>query len=204
MTVARMAGARVPVPRTIRPLPRRALLTLAAAATLMGCGFQPVYMPTASGQAGPAARDLAAVYVTPLGERPGMLLRQALQDRLEGTGDSVARRYDLSVSFWLTGEGLGIQPDTTATRVRLVGHADWVLSAKDPGHSRLTSGSARAADAMNLIDSQFFALDLESEIIQRRFADQLADQITLQVASYFRRRAAAEAAGLPAPAANTP
>jgi len=57
---------------------------------------------------------------------------------------------------------------------------------------------------MNLIDSQYFALDLESEIIQRRFADQLADQITLQVASYFRRRAAAEAAGLPAPAANTP
>jgi LPS-assembly lipoprotein len=166
---------------------------LGAGATLIGCGFQPVYMPTASGQAGPAARDLAAINILPLGERPGMLLRQALQERLEGSGDSVARRYDLLISFSIGGEALGIQQNTTATRVRLIGRSDWVLTARDPGRTYLVAGSARAVDAVNQIDTQYFASDLESEVMQRRLADSLADQITLQIAAYFRKRAAAEA-----------
>ena len=114
----------------------RAAGALGAGATLIGCGFQPIYMPTASGQPGPAARDLAAINILPLGERPGMLLRQALQERFEGAGDSVARRYDLSVSFLIGGEALGIQQNTTATRVRLIGRSNWVLTAQDPGRTR--------------------------------------------------------------------
>ncbi|MDQ2801372.1 MAG: hypothetical protein M3Y41_01300, partial [Pseudomonadota bacterium] len=63
-------------------LPRRNLLKLAlvpALVPLAGCGFQPVYMPTASGSAGPARRELAAVNVQIIPDRPGQLLRQALQ-----------------------------------------------------------------------------------------------------------------------------
>ena len=48
---------------------------------LSGCGFQPVYMPTASGKAGVAQRELASVYVGIIPERPGQVLRQALQER---------------------------------------------------------------------------------------------------------------------------
>jgi LPS-assembly lipoprotein len=171
----------------------RAAGALGAGATLIGCGFQPIYMPTASGQPGPAARDLAAINILPLGERPGMLLRQALQERLEGAGDSVARRYDLSISFLIGGEALGIQQNSTATRVRLIGRSDWVLTAQDPGRTHLASGAARAVDALNELDTQTFATDLESEFVERRLAEGLADQITLQLAAYFRKRAADEA-----------
>ena len=59
---------------------RRQSLTWAARTSLSGCGFQPVYMPTASGKAGVAQRELAAVHVDLIPYRPGQLLRQALQD----------------------------------------------------------------------------------------------------------------------------
>jgi LPS-assembly lipoprotein len=174
---------------------RRAVLALSAGAGLAGCGFQPVYMPTASGRAGPAQRELAAIDIALIPDRPGMLLRQALQDHFEGTGDPTTPRYDLSVSFWITGQGIGEQTDTTITRTRFIGRANWSLAAVDLAHTRLTSGSAHASDALNNLDTQFFASDLETEAIQKRLAQDLADQISLQLAAYFRKRAATAASG---------
>ena len=171
-------------------LQRRRMLALAAGATLSGCGFQPVYMPTASGNAGVAQRELAAIQVALIPDRPGQLLRQALQDRLEMGASGVARRYDLIVGFGVSGEGIAIQPDTNATRLRMIGSASWTLVAEDPGRTMLSTGSARAVDALNILDTQYFAADLESEAVQRRLAEALADQITIQLAAYFRRRAA--------------
>jgi len=176
-------------------MPRRGFLALGCGAVLAGCGFQPVYMPTASGQLGPAQRELAAINVNPIGDRPGMLMRQALQDRFDGAGGAIARRYDLSVNFWVSGTALGMQQDNTVTRVRLVGHATWTLAAEDLARTQITSGSAHAADALNNLDTQIFASDLENEAIQKRLAEALADQITLQLAAFFRKRAAALAAG---------
>jgi LPS-assembly lipoprotein len=172
-------------------LPRRRLLALGTGAALSGCGFQPVYMPTASGGAGPAQRDLAAIQVALIPDRPGQLLRQALQDRLEMGASGVARRYDLTVSFWIAGEGIAVQQDGTATRLRETGNANWTLAAQDIGRTRLTSGFARAIDALNINDEQYFGADLENESLQRRMAGAIADQIAMQLAIYFRRRAAA-------------
>ena len=170
-------------------LRRRNVLLAGAGALLSGCGFQPVYMPTASGQAGVAQQELASVSVDLIPDRPGQLLRQALQDRLEMANGSAPRRYDLSVAFWISGEGIGIQPDNTVTRIRAIGNATWALTAKDPGRTKLTGGFAKAVDAYNVFDTQYFALDLENEAAQKRLADALADQITLQLAVYFRKRA---------------
>ena len=170
---------------------RRQMLRLSASVSLSGCGFQPVYMPTASGRAGPAARDLAAIEVNLIPDRPGQLLRQALQARFEGAGGPGPRRYDLSVAFSVAGEGIAVQPDTIATRIREIGTANWTLLAQDPARTKLSSGSARAVDAINIIDTQYFAADLENEVVQRRLAEALADQITLQLAVFFRKRAAA-------------
>ncbi|HEY6438462.1 MAG TPA: LPS assembly lipoprotein LptE [Acetobacteraceae bacterium] len=172
---------------------RRRMLALAAGVTLSGCGFQPVYMPTASGKAGVAQRELAAIQVDIIPDRPGQLLRQALQDRLEMGSSGVARRYELSVAFGISGEGIAIEQNTTVTRLRMIGTATWNLVAQDPGRTRLTSGSAKSVDAINIFDAQYFAADLENETAQRRLAEALADQITLQLATFFRRQEAASA-----------
>jgi LPS-assembly lipoprotein len=169
---------------------RRQLLAWAAGTSLSGCGFQPVYMPTASGNAGVAQRELAAIYVDIIPERPGQLLRQELQERFEMSGRDTAARYNLSVSFGISGEGIAIQPDTVATRIRNIATANWTLIAQDPGHTRLTSGSAKAVDALNIFDTQYFAVDLETEAVTRRLAKEVADRITLQLAVFFRKRAA--------------
>ena len=170
--------------------PRRGAVALIAGAALSGCGFQPVYMPTASGNAGVAQRELAAIQVDIIPDRPGQLLRQALQERLAGSSSGVAYRYSLSVGYSISGEGIAILPTTAATRVREIGSANWTLNAQDPGKTKLSTGFAKAVDAYNIIDSQYFAMDLENEAVQKRLAEALADQITLQLAVYFRKRAA--------------
>lgn len=169
---------------------RRELLMLIAGGALCGCGFQPVYMRTASGKAGVAQRELAAIHVNLIADRPGQELRQALQDHLEMSSGDVAPRYDLAVSFGVTGEGIAVQTDSIPTRFRMIGNAAWVLTAHDPGQTKLSSGYAKAVDGLNLFDSQYFNADLENEAIQKRLAEALADQITVQLAAYFRKRAA--------------
>jgi hypothetical protein len=156
---------------------------------LAGCGFQPVYMPTASGKTGVAQRDLSSVFVEIIPERPGQLLRQALQERF-GDDAGTPARYNLRVAFGVTGEGIAIESDSIATRLRLSGLATWALIGHDDKHTTLTSGSARALDAVNVFDSQYFAADLEVEANEKRIAENIASQIAVQLASWFRQQAA--------------
>jgi len=166
---------------------RRSLWVLGAVVVLAGCGFQPVYMPTASGRPGPAERELAAIHVNLISERPGQELRQDLQQRL-GSDSGVPSRYNLSVNFAISGEGIGILSDTIATRVRLVGNATWTLTAIEGG--RITSGSARVMDAFNVLDQQYFAADMDNEVLDQRLASALADRIAIELAAFFRHQAA--------------
>ncbi len=172
-------------------LGRRALLGAGAALPLAGCGFRPVYMPSADGEPGVAQRELAAIYVAIIPDRAGQELRQALQQRLEGTGADPTALYTLRVSYWITGEGLGIQPDTSTTRIRMFGNANWTLTGRDPGQTAVTSGYARAEDAINPIDTQYFGSDLQTEAAQRYLAQAVADQITTRLAIFFRNKAGA-------------
>ncbi|HET6184655.1 MAG TPA: LPS assembly lipoprotein LptE [Acetobacteraceae bacterium] len=170
-------------------LARRACLLVLLAAPLEACGFRPVYMPTASGNQGPAERELAAIHVNLIPERSGQLLRQALQQDMHGTDESVPPRYDLSVAYWFTTEAIAILPNTTATRVRFIAHANWTLLARDPAHTKVAEGAARAFGGVDVIDTQYFAADLQSEQQFATFARQIADQITLRLATIFRERA---------------
>jgi LPS-assembly lipoprotein len=176
-------------------LTRRAAVGLLAAAPLAGCGFQPVYRATATGAPGPAQRELAAIHVALIPDRPGQLLRQALQQRFQGAGDATPQRYTLTVTYWIVGTGEGILPSTTATRLQMIAHATWVLTADGPAHTRVTSGYARAIDALNIFDQQYFGADLETSTVYGQLADQIADQITLRLASFFRAQAATRVAG---------
>jgi LPS-assembly lipoprotein len=159
---------------------RRRALVLGLSAWLSGCGFHPVY------QGGAAQTGLAEITVANIPNRPGQELRQALQARFERSGPGTARRYDLIVAYNLASEGISLQPDSSVTRTRLVGTASWYLVAQDTTRTVTTTGSARSVDGVDVVNNQFFALDLDAESAQRRVAEAIADQITLQLASYFR------------------
>lgn len=168
---------------------RRILGSLIGAAAVSGCGFHPVYLPDAQAGGGAAQDDLAAIAVAIIPNRPGQLLRQALQARFERGGAAPARRYDLYVAYGISQQGVGIEPDSSVTRTRIIGNASWNLLAQDTARSALTSGTARSVDGVDVVNEQFFASDINVEAAQKRVAETIADQITLQLAAYFQRKA---------------
>ncbi|MDE2007051.1 MAG: hypothetical protein KGI51_10825 [Rhodospirillales bacterium] len=168
---------------------RRGALGLVAALALGGCGFRPVYMPSAGGAAGPAERNLAAIHVALIPDRPGQLLRQALQQRLHGADASTPRRYILTVNYWIAGGGVAILPNSIPTRIQLSANAVWTLTANDGAGTKVTSGYARAQDGVDLFDQQYFAIDLNTSTAYHRLAGAVADDIALRLAAFFRARA---------------
>ena len=168
---------------------RRATLLLGLAATLPGCGFQPVYRAASGDGPGPAA-DLAAIEVKPIYERPGQILREALKARL-ASDSGVPHRYDLQVLFTVAGEGVGVLGNNLVTRIRLTGNASWVLLTRDAKQTRLLTGSERVIDGFDLFDVQYFALDLDNERVQARIAQAMADRITQRLAVWFHQHPAA-------------
>jgi LPS-assembly lipoprotein len=163
---------------------RRAALLLGLGGALSGCGFQPVYM--ASGDGPGPDKGLAAIEVAPIYERPGQILRQALLGRLRSERDT-PRRFDLQVNFWITGEGQGILNFTQSTRIRFVAESTWTLASRDGKHTKLTAGSERVIDGVDIFDSQYFALDLDTENVQRRMAEAMAERIALRLAMWFHQ-----------------
>jgi LPS-assembly lipoprotein len=153
---------------------------VALAISLCGCGFHPVYAPSGATNA-----DLGNVFVDVIPNRSGQLLRQSLQERLDGTGGGT-KTYELSVSYVERYEGIGVLADNVGTRTRISSTATWVLRKPGAFGDKVTSGSARALDGSNNISGQFFYGDLSSESIEKRMGDTLADQIVQELAAYFR------------------
>lgn len=165
---------------------RRALL--AGALALGGCGFRPLYAPAGSGAPGPVASEMAGIRVGPIPERQGMLLRQALQARLEREG-SGGSKYELGVLYSVSYEGVGYGRDDAVTRLRMMATANWVLRDAGTRRTEVTRGHARAMDAFNILDNEYFASDLSNEATLRRLAEAVADQIQGQLGAFFAARA---------------
>jgi LPS-assembly lipoprotein len=155
---------------------------LLGGAALGGCGFEPLY-----GGNGGQAQALGQISVALIPDRNGQMLRQDLQDRLERDGGGVSSRYDLYVSLAIYGNDIAIDQQSASTRSRQTGAANWTLKAQNAGHTVLSSGSAHALDGFDIVNQQFFAADMSREAAAQRIDEALADQITQQLAVYFRQ-----------------
>lgn len=153
---------------------------------LGGCGFHPTY---AGGETGRASAALAGIEVDLLPERTGQLLRLALQRRFYGSGLGVPKTAELRCQFTIGSEAIGIQADSSSTRTRFFASADYTLTSLGPDRRTITSGYARVVDGLDIVNEQYFAADLETEQVQRRLAETVADRITTELSSYFARRA---------------
>jgi LPS-assembly lipoprotein len=175
------------VPRHL--LLRRGLLGWPVLLALPGCGFHPLYARNGS-EPGPARAGLGLISVAIIPNRTGQLLREALQARFDHGDAPPAKRFDLSVVFGIGQEGTGIQQDNTVTRVRFSGQASWTLATRSAARATVTSGSARAFDGLNTFDQQYFAQDIETETVNGRIIEEIADQITTDIATYFDKHPA--------------
>jgi LPS-assembly lipoprotein len=179
------------------PILRRRLLGLGCAALgtgliggLAGCSPHPLYAPDAFGNGDPQAVSVQAqlrqVQVALLPDRTGQLLRQALQSRLEAGETPQYARYNLAVSFNIAQIGLGIQNDSSITYIRFIATAPWSLTDQDsPTNQVLVSNTAQAADDLNTFDNAPFGQELETNTVDTRLANAIADQIVVRLAHYF-------------------
>jgi LPS-assembly lipoprotein len=161
----------------------RKFLALAALLSLAGCGFAPLY----GGDAGQdASAQLDQVAVSNIPERPGQMLRISLQTQLHTDGAPDTEIYALNVNYSIVTTDLGVLEDSATTRSRVMATASWSLSPIGNPEKSLVAGSATATDAANIIDQQYFALDLENDTLNQHLADMVAAQITSQLAAWFR------------------
>jgi LPS-assembly lipoprotein len=160
-----------------------AIAAMTGLLALGGCGFAPLY---GGGGAADVARQMDEVQVANIPERTGQLLRLSLQDHLQIAGTPSVQLYVLTVNYGITSQDIGVQQDTSSTRNRFVADASWTLSPIGNPTAKLATGQASTEDAENVIDQQYFAVTLETDTINQQLADEIAGQITQQVAVYFK------------------
>lgn len=157
---------------------RRAILALPALA-LAGCGFRPMYGP----RPGATTAGLETVRVGVIVERNGQLLRRHLEQRLGRAG--VPARYDLRVGLNYGIEVQGFERDGTPSRVRITATANWFLYDTNAPPRLVATGAARAFDAYNVPENQFFASDAARNAAEQRLMEQLAEDIVQRLAVRF-------------------
>ena len=163
--------------------PGRRTILSALPLLLGGCGFEPLY----GGDPSSPAADLPAIYVDNIAAgHLGQLLREELQARLDSPDNGAASRYRLTVGPAISAAGIAIQPDNSSTYTRVIGTANWTLVTVGITPKTLAHGSARALDGYNNIDQQYFQSTLSSDTVNARLMQNLADQISLQLAAWFR------------------
>jgi LPS-assembly lipoprotein len=147
---------------------------------LAGCGFSPTYAPSTH-----AAAGMGHIFVSPIADRTGQELRQALQLRMDDGSDSGGKTLVLDVVYTVSGQGLSIQSDNSSTRTRETGAASWRLHNVADAKT-LAAGQTNALDGFNVMNGQYFYGDLSTEAAEKRLAEELADQIVARLAVYFK------------------
>lgn len=163
--------------------PRRrflAAMLLGGVAAAAGCGYQPVYAPTA---AGGARNDLPQIDVPPPGSRLGQLVWVPLVDRLNPTGREAEKLYRLDMVLTESESGVLITRGDQITRVNLNLNAWFNLISLEDGESIFT-GAARSVASYNVLTSDYANLTGYDDARRRAAAD-LAEQIALRLGVLF-------------------
>lgn len=158
-------------------------ILLGIAMMLSGCGFKPMYGKSANLDVND---ELQKIYVPVLSDRYGQLVRQSLQQNLAGAGPEDPKTYQLDVSPSLTEEAIDIHYDNSSGRARMIGKAHWTLKTISIEPVVLAQGDAETMDGYTVTYEQYFAQSLNDETAQGRVAKNLADEVTQQVATWFR------------------
>jgi LPS-assembly lipoprotein len=156
----------------------RAVAALALAAGLAGC-FQPLYSEAAHPG---LAEDVRAIEVAPIKDRIGHYLADNLTSDLNGTGQTPAPKYRLTVTV-STGT---VTPTVNslinvATSATVTAEAKFKLNKVDGGEE-VVSGKATAAAAYDRSQQRYNDLRAERDA-EIRLARALSAEISLRVAA---------------------
>jgi len=158
-----------------------ALFSLAL--SLAGCGFQPLYGPTASGSSMPAV--MASVEVEPIPGRVGQKIRNELIFSNTGGGEPMPSKYKLDIT---------IRESVTQELVRITGEAtgqvyqiDATFKLKKDGKVVL-EGKALSRAAYDRYEQIFSNVRAQYDA-QNRVARTIAESIKTRLAAYLQNSA---------------
>ena len=177
---------------TPRRLARRWLLGALAAAPLAACGFEPVYgnrtvrEPTAGGPVTAQIRDdMAGIWIEPIPERMGQILRNQLIDLLNGTNEPTQPLYRLEVSLRQLKQAVLERRESLETATNLIIIATYKL--KTPTGEVLTTNQSRSIVLYNQLPSPYATVAAE-EYARDRAVRQLAQDMRLRLSLYLANR----------------
>jgi len=162
----------------------RKVATVLVLTALAGCGFKPLYGSGGATHAPAVAGQFAQIEIPPLPNETGQILRNMLIDEIHPSGPSEEYKYTLKVTVREADLNLGLQENATATRgqVRLTAEY-WLLDAESG--KILVHETVRTSAGYNILINQFGTL-LGTADARNSGLQQIADELTLHLALYFR------------------
>lgn len=158
-----------------------------AAASLWGCGFEPLYASRGDSSSD-AVAHMAAVRISPIPDRAGQQLRNALQDKLTPRGKPREALYRLDISLEENRSDLVILQDATSTFAKMRIAANYILNDAATGKP-LTRGRSESTTIFNIVESEFANLSAQADA-RARAVNQISDDIRLRLGLFFRRHSA--------------
>jgi LPS-assembly lipoprotein len=165
----------------------RAIALLLAAALLGGCGFQPLYKRDAARRTVP---EMGAIRIDAAEDRLTQLVRNQLLDSLTPQGSPAAPLYRLTLHALERQSGVLVTRSDTTTRYNLLVVGSYELRDARSG-DMLLNGQASSFAAYNVLRAEYTNLVAERDARERAARD-IGEQIHLQIALFFDRRAAAK------------
>ena len=167
------------------PLLLMLMLTLTS---LTACGFKPLYQngapTTAAVQNTPL---LSTIFIAPIADKEGQILRNLLMDRFYQNGIPTSRRYELVIDNMRADyTDLGLRRDATKTRQQLRLSVNAALHDRENGQVLFTR-SLRTVNGFNILDSQFSNIISRDDALARSLSD-LSEQITLQTQLFLTHK----------------
>ena len=157
-------------------------LLIMAALPLSACGLRPLY---GTGGTSATKSALAQIAVSPIDERSGWLLRNALVDRLTPPALESETLYRLDVRIDDDITKFGLRGDAGATRERRTLRARYQLVEIATGQT-LVDATAGFDAGIDITSSPYATVAAEQSAVER-LSMEVADDIVARLALYFER-----------------
>lgn len=151
---------------------------LIATCTLAGCGYHTVYGTHSGSETNSSlSNQLNAISIQPIANKEGIILRNALLDRMNASGKPEHPLYKMYVTLTSTTDKLGVKESDTATRANLKMVAKILLTDAQTGET-VWKDQQTSFVSYNILESTYATVAAEKDASKRGLTE-LADKITL-------------------------
>jgi len=158
-----------------------AITLVIATPVLSGCGFHPM---DAYKHDSRQNVQLSTIYVAPIPDRDGQIMRFEIKKALNPQGISATTAYSLNVTYANNTSSQGMRRDDSASLVDVVINADFTLTDRQ-SHRVLLVGQSSASTRKNNSDA-LYAAYVSEESASKNSARLVAKDIARQVSLFFK------------------